>query len=355
MKYKLSMIALSLVFLWNPSARAQESYISACASALSIDEVSGYSNEVVQLALLTMMVSSSTDEKEFKSKFAGMLGAGFFDGSLSGARATKNQLEKRLSLYFNQQSASGYLAKYLSPSGAGAFSKCVETAFAKPGLHLSIKNSDENTVSIIAIYRTTSGENRNFKIKIYSDGNMPAGINTNIPAAGAQRSFVIAKANPAKDLHVQVDITAGDDVVDSADVFIPPLVQATSVESTSVVTSELSNSECGSFGDSKEYGGNTVTIVPTEPDAIFDLSSVVGELTSLKGEKGKVPGAGSRMEFIKKETRMISAKSICAPGSSTDEHYWVSGRIKAMQVKKNVSKKEPVNNGVEAVFRQVAG
>ena len=338
----LAMSAVSV------KAMAQDvGYIDACAKSLSINEVSGYSDEAVQLALLTYMISSSSDDTDFKSKFSGLMSAGFFSGSLSAAQQRRTSLEKDLKLTFSRQQAQGYLARSLSPDGSTAFAKCVATVFAQPGLHVILKHSDTTTVGISVNYRPQTGETRNFDIKVFTDGKVPAGMNITIPASGTVGSLTITKANPARDLHVQVDVVSGGFTVASQQLFVPPLYKTQStVESKIRTSADVSKAGCGSYRDTNHYPGNMVTINAT-PGFEFDLTSALGRVTELRGERGKVPGPDTRVELTTTTPTLLVGRVWCYPGNDTDVHYEVFGVLEARETKVTYTVTSPRDNEVE--------
>ena len=349
-KYYLLLVAASLYC--TPSFAQDASYIDACAKSLTVDQIGSYNTSAVQLALLSYITSSSSEGADIKAKFSGLISGGLFDGTLVGARNKQSMLEKDLKLQFNREQAQGYFGKYLSPFGAGSFSECVKTVFSSPGLHAALQSADEGTIGLLVNYLPQSGETRKFIVKIFTDGTIPEGMNMVIPSGGVRRTLTISRSNPSKDTHIQLDAEVDGVVVASQQVFVPPFYKTALHQDRVLKTSETSKSECGSYEDDHIYSGTTVSISPDD-GFTFDTSTTNPQLTSLRGDLGKVPGPGSHMETTRNESYVVSGKAWCQPGNNTGAHYWVTGIVTSMMVRDTYLVTTPIDNNVMPVFKIV--
>lgn len=97
----LLAVAFSLLSVVEAIAQTP-SYIDACAKVLQQTTVSSVRNELLEYAILNYVVANSSDEFDFKAKFAGLTGYGFFEGNLSSARKKLAYYENTLNLHWNK-------------------------------------------------------------------------------------------------------------------------------------------------------------------------------------------------------------------------------------------------------------
>lgn len=344
-----------------PGLSSGAGLITACASSLKLNEVAYQSNEIVQFALFTFMLSKSSTDAEMKAKFSGLIAAGFFDGSLSDANKRRDELERRLNLSIDYQQSVGILSKSLSPEASGAFSSCVKDVFAKPGLELTVIASDVRSTTIQAHYKSQENETRHIRFVVLSDGLVSKDTNLDIASSGGEAVIVFKRANYSLDLHVQVNVMIYDSerkvevLGASAGLSFPPqygLIH--SVTRTAILRSEISHATCGSYESREHRAGTTVELRPSDADGVLDTNNVSFIMTRLEGENNTGVGAGSVFQLVSSSPDLVQAHVICDPGSNTSKSHFVEGYISAPMIVTKLTVVSPKDNGIDPENKIVA-